>query len=93
MTAQFLWWSLYGLFAKRWTPAGPACLVLAVIQLPPIWCWIAFSGTYEFTGVMMVPGWLGFLVHVLFLVWSVGNYKLFTRFQQEDDLIRHAQSA
>lgn len=93
MTAQFLWWSLYGLFTKRWTPAGPACLVLAVIQLPPIWCWIAFSGTYEFTGVMMVPGWLGFLVHVLFLVWSVGNYKLFTRFQQEDDLTRHVQSA
>jgi hypothetical protein len=33
------------------------------------------------------------LVHVLFLVWSVGNYKLFTRFQQEDNVIRHAQSA
>lgn len=93
LAAQFLWWNLYGLFTKRWTPARPACLVLAVIQLPPIWCWIAFSGTYEFTGVMMVPGWLGLLVHVLFLAWGVGNYKLLTRFRQEDNLIRHAQSA
>lgn len=93
ITDQFLWWSLYGLFMKRWTPAGPACLVLAVIQLPPIWCWMTIGGPFEFTGVMMVPGWLGLLAHVLFLVWSVGNYKLFTRFQQEDNLIQHVQSA
>lgn len=93
LAAQFLWWNLYGLFTRRWTPARPACLVLTVIQLPPIWCWIAFSGTYEFTGVMMVPGWLGLLVHVVFLVWSVGNYKLLTRFREEDGLIQHAQSA
>lgn len=84
---------LYALFARYPVLIRLACLVLAVIQLPPIWCWIIFSGTYEFTGVMMVPGWLGLLVHVLFLAWSVGNHKLFTRFQQEDDLIRHAQSA
>lgn len=93
ITDQFLWWSLYGLFAKHWTPVGPACLVLAVIQLPPILCWMASSGPFEFTGVMMVPNWLGLMVHVLFLAWSVGNYKLFTRFQQEDNLIQHAQSA
>lgn len=84
---------LYALFARYPVLIRLACLVLAVIQLPPIWCWMAISGPFEFTGVMMVPNWLGLTVHVLFLAWSVGNHKLFTRFQQEDDLIRHAQSA
>ncbi len=93
LAAGILLWSLHGFGTKNWTAARLACLVLAVIQLPPIWCWMAFSGTYEFTGVMMVPYWLGLLVHVLCLVWSVGNYKLLTRFQHEDNLIRHAQSA
>lgn len=93
LAAQILSWNLYSLFTKRWTPARPACLVLAVIQLPPILCWMAISGPFEFTGLMMVPGWLGLLVHVLFLVWGVGNYKLLTRFREEDGLIRHAQSA
>lgn len=86
LAAGILLWSLHGFGTKNWTAARPACLVLAIIQLPPIWCWIVFSGTYEFTGVMMVPGWLGLLVHVLFLVWSVGNYKLLARFQQEDNV-------
>lgn len=83
MTAAFM---LYVFLAQYRALTRLVCLVLAIIQLPPIYCWIAFSGTYEFTGVMMVPGWLGLTVHVLFLAWSVGNYKLFTRFQEEDSL-------
>lgn len=54
---------------------------------------MVFGGPFEFTGVMMVPGWLGLSIHALFLAWSAGNYKLFTRFWQEDDLTRHIQSA
>lgn len=84
---------LYALFARYPVLIRLACLVLAVIQLPPIWCWMVFGGPFEFTGVMMVPGWLGLSIHALFLAWSAGNYKLFTRFRQEDDLTRHIQSA
>lgn len=93
LAAQVLLWNLHSFFTKRWTAARLACLVLAAIQLPPIYCWIAFSGTYEFTGVMMVPGWLGLSVHLGFLAWSTGNYKLLTRFQQEDGPIQRTQSA
>lgn len=86
---------LMGCFITRlWLLGRLACQALTVIQLPPIVLWILCFSTFEFTGVMMVPWWLGLSIHLLFLVWGKLNYRLFTRFQQEDDfLIRHAQSA
>lgn len=72
---------------------GPGRGYRPAIQLPPILCWMAISGPFEFTGVMMVPNWLGLSIHLLFLAWSAGNYALLTRFQREDDYrIRAYQS-
>lgn len=79
---------LMGCFITRlWLLGRLACQALTVIQLPPIVLWIMCFSTFEFTGVMMVPWWLGLSIHLLFLFWGKANYKLFTRFQQEDDFL------
>lgn len=81
VTAGFL---LYTFAARYWTLARLTCWGLAVIQGPPIFFWIVCFSSFEFTGVMMVPWWLGLSIHLLFLVWAVGNYRLLGRFQKED---------
>lgn len=81
---------LYAFFAQYRALTRLACLMLAVIQLPPIFCWITFRSTYEFSGIL-VPWWLGLSIHLLFLAWSVANCKIFARFQEEDS--QPAQSA
>ena len=55
--------------------------LFAVIQMPPIFCWLLYFGdAFEFSGVM-VPGWAGFSVHLLFFLWALANYALDSRFR------------
>ena len=77
--------------AKLWLLGRLASQIIAVIQLPPIFFWIVLHSSFEFTGVMMVPWWLGLSIHLLFLLWGKLNYRLFTRFQQEDDCLIQAR--
>lgn len=76
---------------RGWTLARLSCQVLAVIQGPPIFFWVVLQSAFEFTGVMMVPWWLGSSIHTLLLLWALGNYSLLTRFQLEDDFLIQAR--
>lgn len=77
---------LYAFAARYWTLARLACWGLAVIQGPPIFFWIVCFSTFEFTGVMMVPWWLGLAIHLLFLGWAWGNLRLLGRFRREESI-------
>lgn len=81
---------LYAFLLNYWTLARMSALALAVIQGPPIFFWIVCFSTFEFTGVMMVPWWLGLSIHLLFQLWAVGNYRLLGRFRREDRQIESA---
>lgn len=65
-----------------WTVPRWSSMTFAVIQYPPLFCWlIYFWDAFEFSGVM-VPGWAGFSVHLLFFLWALANYELATRLQR-----------
>ena len=45
------------------------CVIMSVIQLPPVWCWMIFM-TDQFAGM---PGVLGFGIHAVLFVWGLVN--------------------
>lgn len=70
--------------AWKWTWTVPrwSSMTFAVIQGPPLFCWLIYIwDAFEFSGVM-VPGWMGFSVHLLFFLWALANYELATRLQR-----------
>lgn len=65
-----------------WTVPRWSSVVFAVIQGPPLFFWLLYIwSAFEFSGVM-VPGWIGFPVHLLFLRWALANYELASRLQR-----------
>lgn len=77
---------LCGFAARSWTLARLSSWVITVIQLPPIFLWMCYLwGAFEMSG-MMVPGWLGLSLHLLYFAWGMRNYRLAVRFQREDAL-------
>ena len=45
------------------------CVLMSIIQLPPVWCWMVFM-TAQFAGM---PGLLGFAIHAVLFVWGLVN--------------------
>lgn len=76
---------------RDWTLARWTSMVILVIQLPPILCWVALGGPFEMSG-MMVPGWLGSGLHLLFFAWGMFNYHIAAHFQEEENILSKAQS-
>lgn len=73
-----------------WTVTRWCSLTFAVIQLPPILCWLFYFGdAFEMSGVM-VPGWAGLSVHVLFLLWALVNYEITSRLQHGSTALKTA---
>ena len=102
--ALVAWWGIAAILAaglllcsfaaRSWTLARWSSCIICVIQLPPVFCWIAFSGVigFEMSGVM-VPGWMGLLIHLLFFAWGAGNYYIATGSQPTENTPSKAQSA
>lgn len=69
-------------WTEPWAVARWSCSVFAVIQLPPIFCWLFYyDGAFEMSGVM-VPGWAGLSLHVLFLLWGLIHHWIASRLQR-----------
>ena len=48
---------------------GLICMLIIVLQLPPVYCWGIFV-TDQLAGV---PGWLGLTFHLAMQVWGIVN--------------------
>ena len=87
LAALLMLQSSYRNFNKTWTVTRWSCMVLMVIQIPPILCWLTIGGPFEMSGVM-VPGWAGFLVHTLLFLWAAANWHVVDKLQAEDNLAK-----
>ena len=69
-------------WTEPWAVTRRFCLIFAAIQLPPIFLWnFYYEGAFEMSGVM-VPGWAGLSVHVLFLLWGLAHYGIASQLQR-----------
>lgn len=57
----------------KWHWVQTVCIAFAVIQLPPIFCWITYGhGGFTMSGIHF-SGDLGLFLHTAVLAWSGGN--------------------
>lgn len=58
----------------KWGVAAWLSALCAAIQLPPVVCWAAFIYRGFYVAGVIVPGWLGFLLHFTLGTWGLVNF-------------------
>lgn len=58
----------------KWGVIAWLSALCAAIQMPPVVCWAAFIYRGFYVAGVIVPGWLGFLLHFTLGTWGLVNF-------------------
>lgn len=58
----------------KWAVAAWLSIFCAALQFPPFLCWAAFVYRGFYVAGVIVPGWLGFLLHFALGIWGLANF-------------------